>query len=83
VINMVEDGKRHFSHACFMEVTMIASWAIWIHRNNLIFNNVPISFAGWKMEFRELLLLCKYRLMVGLHVNCCTVNFFILFSIKV
>jgi hypothetical protein len=35
----------------FVEVIMIASWAIWIHHNNFIFNNVQISFGRWKMEF--------------------------------
>jgi hypothetical protein len=61
VVELIKDAKRHSTHSCFMEDTMIASWAIWIHRNNLIFNNVPISFARWKMELRELLLLCKFR----------------------
>jgi hypothetical protein len=61
MVELIEDGKRHFTHSCFMEVTMIASWAIWIHHNNLIFNNVPISFARWKMEFSELLFVCKFR----------------------
>jgi hypothetical protein len=40
VVEMIEDGKRQFSHACYMEVMILSSWAIWIHRNNLIFNIV-------------------------------------------
>jgi hypothetical protein len=44
-----------------MEVTMTVSWEIWIQCNNFIFNNVPISFGRWKIEFREVFLLCKYR----------------------
>jgi hypothetical protein len=40
---------------------MLATWAIRIHRNNLIFNNVPVSLPRWKFEFKELLLLSNHR----------------------
>jgi hypothetical protein len=36
-----------------MEVIMMAAWAIWIHRNNIIFNNAVVCLAHWKHEFRE------------------------------
>jgi hypothetical protein len=61
VVEMIEDGKEQFTHACYMEVVILASWAIWIHRNNLIFNNVHISFGKWKHDFRDLFLLCIHR----------------------
>jgi hypothetical protein len=45
---------------------MLATWAIWIHRNNLIFNNVLVSLPCWKFKFRELLLLSKHRAKTSL-----------------
>jgi hypothetical protein len=65
VIELIEDGKRHFQFDCYMEVVVLAAWCIWIHRNNLIFNGVQISFARWK-EFRDLFLLCKHRAKASL-----------------
>jgi hypothetical protein len=44
VVDMIEDGKRQFQFGCFMEVVIIASWTIWIHRNNFIFNGMLPSF---------------------------------------
>jgi hypothetical protein len=61
VTEMIEDGKQQFQFSCFMEVIILASWSIWIPRNNFIFNDVQISFHRWKKEFRELFLLCKHR----------------------
>jgi hypothetical protein len=60
-IAMIKDGRRHFQFDCYMEVVVLAAWCIWIHRNNLIFNRVHISFITWKNEFRDLFLLCKHR----------------------
>jgi hypothetical protein len=32
---------------------MMAAWAIWIHRNIIIFNNAVMSLARRNHEFRE------------------------------
>jgi hypothetical protein len=58
---MIEEGRGHFQHACFMEVVILSLWCIWIHRNNLIFNGVQLSLPRWNQEFKELFLLCKHR----------------------
>jgi hypothetical protein len=61
VVEMIEEGRAHFQHACFMEVVILALWCIWIHRNNLIFNGIQLSLPRWMQEFKELFLLCKHR----------------------
>jgi hypothetical protein len=66
---MIEEGRGHFQYACFMEVVILASWCIWIHRNNLIFNGVQLSLPRWKKEFKELFLLCKHRAKDSLEVD--------------
>jgi hypothetical protein len=50
-----------------MEVLILAAWAIWIHRNNFIFNNEHISFARWKKEFIKVL--CKHRAKPSLEAD--------------
>jgi hypothetical protein len=40
---------------------MMVAWVIWIHKNNIIFNNALMCLARWKHEFRELFFRCKYR----------------------
>jgi hypothetical protein len=40
---------------------MTVAWAIWIHINNIIFNNASMCLVGSKHEFRELFFLYKYR----------------------
>jgi hypothetical protein len=66
---MIEDGRRNFQHACFMVVTVIAAWSIWIHRNNFIFNGVQTSPSRWKKEFRDLFNLCKHRAKAELEMD--------------
>jgi hypothetical protein len=66
VTDMIEDGRRHFHHSCYMEAIVIASWAIWIHRNNFIFNEEQICFGHWKKEFKDLFNICKHRAKVAL-----------------
>jgi hypothetical protein len=61
VVEMIEAGRRHFSHNSYVEVITIAAWSIWIHRNNYIFNGDQTSFVRWKKELKELFLLCKLR----------------------
>jgi hypothetical protein len=39
------------------------------HFTHSCFNNVPISFSRWKMEFSELLLVCKFRAKPTLAVH--------------
>jgi hypothetical protein len=61
VLEMNEQQKRQFLSVCYIEPIMMATWVIWIHRNNTIFNNGVMCLARWKHEFREYFLLRKYR----------------------
>jgi membrane-bound metal-dependent hydrolase YbcI (DUF457 family) len=45
VVEMIEDGHRHFMHSCYMEVVVLVAGTIWIHRNNSIFNGLQVSLA--------------------------------------
>jgi hypothetical protein len=49
--SMMEEAKGHCTHNFFMEFFIIASWAIWKQRNDLIFNRSAPSFNGWKRSF--------------------------------
>jgi hypothetical protein len=69
VADMVQEQRSQFPSSCYMEVIILAAWSIWIHRNNIIFNNGQISFARWKGEFRELFLLCKRRAKPSLQAD--------------
>jgi hypothetical protein len=40
----------------------LASWSIWIVRNNKIFNNQRPRFNNWKAIFHEELRLLKFRI---------------------
>jgi hypothetical protein len=44
---------------CFMEVVILATWSIWLHRNNI--NSAQVSLNRWQGEFHDLFLLCKHR----------------------
>jgi hypothetical protein len=45
VLEMIEQQKRQFLLDCYMEVIMMAAWAIWIHRSNIIFNNASMCLV--------------------------------------
>ena len=45
-----------------MEIIILGSWAIWISRNDKIFENITPSFDGWKHIFFQELKLLKYRI---------------------
>jgi hypothetical protein len=54
------DLKAKLGLPFFMEIIIIASWAIWISRNNLIFQQIQPSFQRWKEIY--LLELSRFRL---------------------
>lgn len=51
-MNMVSTARRDFGHSFFVEVIGIVSCNIWLRRNDLIFNNSPVSFRLWKDGFK-------------------------------
>ncbi|EEE52348.1 hypothetical protein OsJ_34391 [Oryza sativa Japonica Group] len=52
-MNMIMTARRLFPQPFFMEVLGIGCWNIWNRRNDHIFNNVPINFSKWKLDFKE------------------------------
>jgi hypothetical protein len=61
VVSMMEHQRNQFSHDCLMEVLILATWSIWLYRNNIIFNSAQISLSRWRSEFHDIFLLCKHR----------------------
>ena len=57
-----QDLKFKLNVPFFMEIIILASWAIWISRNNVIFNNQRASFNGWKAIYFQELNLVKHRI---------------------
>uniref|UniRef100_A0A453S5W3 Uncharacterized protein n=1 Tax=Aegilops tauschii subsp. strangulata TaxID=200361 RepID=A0A453S5W3_AEGTS len=62
VLEAYQDLKDKLNYHFFMEIIILGSWAIWISRNNKIFENITPSFRGWKFIFIEELELLKYRM---------------------
>jgi hypothetical protein len=58
---MIEQQKNRFGYDCFMEVVILATGSIWLHRNNIIFNSAQLSLNRWHSEFHDIFLLCKHR----------------------
>jgi hypothetical protein len=61
VVSMIEQQRSRFGFDCFMEVVILSTWSIWLHRNNIIFNSTQISLNRWCSEFHDIFLLCKHR----------------------
>lgn len=37
----------------FREIWMTASWCIWYHRNDIIFDHKTLSLSRWRISFKE------------------------------
>jgi hypothetical protein len=48
---MVLNVRLHFNSIIFREVFIIDCWAIWCHRNDIIFDDASLSFSLWKRFF--------------------------------
>lgn len=51
VLEAFEDIKRKLNKPFFMEIVILAAWAIWITRNNKIFENIQPTFQRWKSVY--------------------------------
>jgi hypothetical protein len=61
LMDMIKQQHSQFPYSCYMEVIILGTWAIWIHRNGIIFNGEQISLPRWKKDFKEMISLCKHR----------------------
>ncbi len=60
-LNMITSAQISFQHTFFFEVLAIGCWHIWSRRNDLIFNNVALSFDKWKDDFQKEFALHMHR----------------------
>jgi hypothetical protein len=49
--NMVLNARLLFNSVIFKEVFIVGCWAIWCHRNNLIFDGSSLCFSKWRSFF--------------------------------
>ncbi|KAF8753586.1 hypothetical protein HU200_011621 [Digitaria exilis] len=57
---MIIAARAAFGNAIFREIVIVASWSIWKHRNNIIFNGESLSFNKWRLcFFQEMSLILK------------------------
>jgi hypothetical protein len=45
-----------------MDIVILASWSIWIIRNNKIFNNQEARWSSWKAIYMNELRMLKFRM---------------------
>ena len=50
---LLQQGRRHFGMAYFIEIFIIAAWEIWNLRNAKIFEGQTVSFQLWNVKFKE------------------------------
>jgi hypothetical protein len=48
---MVLNARLRFNSIIFREVFIVGCWAIWCHRNDIIFDGFSLSFLLWKSFF--------------------------------
>jgi hypothetical protein len=54
-------ARANFTGPCFMEIVACAAWNIWKIRNDVIFRDIPASFARWKIGFQNDVMLHRYK----------------------
>ncbi|RCV07305.1 hypothetical protein SETIT_1G233200v2 [Setaria italica] len=47
-LDRIVESRRDFGSRIFREILILACWAIWKHRNEVIFDGVAISLQRWK-----------------------------------
>ena len=57
-----EDLKLKLQVPFFIEIIILASWGIWMVRNNKIFRNILESLDGWKAIYYSELSWLKFRI---------------------
>ncbi|KAF8694455.1 hypothetical protein HU200_038198 [Digitaria exilis] len=52
-LDMIYQARLNFGSCIFRGVVILACWAIWCHRNNIIFYNGTTSFATQRYHFEK------------------------------
>lgn len=53
IIERLEAANLATANHIFREILIVASWAIWKHRNGIIFDNKAPSLEQWKRELKQ------------------------------
>ncbi|TVU41186.1 hypothetical protein EJB05_14685, partial [Eragrostis curvula] len=53
VVDRIEELCTQNILSFIKELVIVACWAIWKHRNAIIFDNKHVSLQNWKREFKE------------------------------
>jgi hypothetical protein len=61
LLDRVTDARRTFGQRTFREILIVACWAIWKHRDEVIFDGERLSLRRWKMIFKEQLSLITHK----------------------
>jgi hypothetical protein len=62
VLESIEDIKMKIGLPFSMDIIIVATWSLWIVRNNNIFNNIRPSFSSWKAIYLQELRLISFRM---------------------
>ena len=54
---MVHEGKNRWARPMFLEVFVVAAWAIWKERNDKHFRGIQPSFVSWRNRFKDFAML--------------------------
>lgn len=60
IMEAFEDLKQKLQVPFYMEIIILAAWAIWITRNNIIFQSITPSIPRWKNIYLEELQLLRF-----------------------
>ncbi|RCV37613.1 hypothetical protein SETIT_8G077800v2 [Setaria italica] len=63
---MILKARQEFGKVFFREIVIIACWAIWCYRNNIIFDRASLSFAAWRGLFEKDMKLVTLRVKPSL-----------------
>uniref|UniRef100_A0A0A9D6Q3 Reverse transcriptase zinc-binding domain-containing protein n=1 Tax=Arundo donax TaxID=35708 RepID=A0A0A9D6Q3_ARUDO len=53
VYDALHDIHRKIDSICAIEIIIIAAWAIWITRNNMVFNQIQPTIQQWRSTFKK------------------------------
>ena len=66
-LDILSTARQNYHKPMFMETFMIGAWNLWKERNNLVFNNIPLSKDSWKTNFCSDFSLLVHRTKSELH----------------
>lgn len=61
IMEAFADMKQKLHVPFHMEIIILAAWAIWITRNNFIFQNINLTINRWHDTFLQELQWLRYR----------------------